>query len=163
MKTVILSPTEQFLARTIAEYRTASNRAADTPNGNNSDRSDFDLDLGGFSGELAFAKLFNVYPDFTSEPRSAAKGQDNGDCVVNGLLIDVKTTASDKPYARVKARKRGCADVFAFMHGKFPEYRFLGFVTHDVIFSDWNRKVFDDGAVVYSVPWGALVQRLEDL
>ena len=160
---ITLTDAEQYVARVIANLRTTNNRKANTHNCNNSDRPDIELDLEGFAGELAFCRLFNVFPDFTSDNRSALKGQDNGDCVLQGKRIDVKTTNSTLGYARVNERKRGCADVFAFMHGKFPNFRFIGFVAHDVIFSQWNRKVFDNRDVVYSVPVTALVKSIDEL
>lgn len=149
---IVLSDSEQFIAKSVAEQRVSSNRLAKTQNAKRSKKSDFEIDLQGFAGELAFCKLFNVFPDFTSEPRSAAKGQDNGDAVLNGLRVDVKTASEDKVMFWIKARKKGCADLFALMVGQFPEYKFEGFVHHDVVFQEGNKRTFPNGDTCYGVP-----------
>ena len=158
---VILSKAEQWIASAIAEQRVNSNRAANSFNAKRSDKSDYEIDLQGFAGELAFCKLMNRFPDFTSDPRSAAKGQDQGDCVVDGFRVDVKTLAADKPMLWIKARKRGCADLFALMVGSYPEYDFKGFVHHDVVFAEGNKHTFPNGDTCYGVPVTTLVLDLE--
>ena len=100
-----LTESEQLIAKFVAEKRTANNRAAGTGNNRRSDMSDFEVDLQGFAGELAFCKLANVFPDFTVHNRSAAKGQDNGDCILDGLRIDVKTAKNPASGLWVGRRK----------------------------------------------------------
>jgi hypothetical protein len=158
---VKLSESEQIICTFVATQRVNSNRAANSYNAKRSDKSDYEIDLQGFAGELAFCKLNNVFPDFTSDVRSAAKGQDQGDCIVSGLRVDVKTSAVDKPMLWIKARKKGCADVFALMVGTYPEYEFKGFVHHDVVFAEGNKNTFANGDTCYGVPVTSLVMDLE--
>lgn len=121
-----LTESEQLIAKFVAEQRTANNRNAGTVNMRKSKMSDFEADLQGFGGELAFCRLANVFPDLTVHNRSASKGEDQGDCILNGQRIDVKT--AEKPYSAlwVPLRKIGTADAYALMTGKFPTFRLVG-------------------------------------
>lgn len=162
MSTITLTQCEQRICEYVAKLRVASDRKANTFNCNTSERSDLELDLQGFGSELAFCKLFNVFPDFTLEPRSAVKGQDNGDCVLDGLRIDVKTTYKAKDTYYIKARKRGCADVFALMEGIYPSFRLIGLVRHDTVFFEANKRVFSNGDVCYGVETWILAPTLKE-
>ena len=129
-----LTESEQLIAKFVAETRTANNRNAGIGNNRRSEMSDFEVDLQGFAGELAFCRLANVFPDLTVHNRSAAKGQDNGDCILNGLRIDVKTSKRPDSGLWVGKRKIGTADAYALMVGTFPTFKLIGLAnTEDVI------------------------------
>lgn len=93
---VEFNDTEVYLCEDIAKKRYDNNRA------NSIKQTSYKAGLGdpyrwdimGCYGELAFLKAVNQYPyDFFSiKPRSVAKGTDNGDLELDGLIIDVKTT-----------------------------------------------------------------------
>ena len=121
-----LTESEQIIAKFVAEQRTANNRNAGTGNNRRSDMSDFEVDLQGFGGELAFCRLVNVFPDLTVHNRSAAKGEDTGDCILDGLRIDVKTSKKDDAALWVPVRKIGTVDAYALMVGVFPTFRLVG-------------------------------------
>ena len=55
------------------------------------------IDIIGAEAELAFAKLCNLYPtDFMIlDPKSKAKGTDDGDLNIDGVCVDVKTLLCD--------------------------------------------------------------------
>ena len=128
-----LTESEQLIAKFVAETRTANNRNAGTGNNRRSEMSDFEVDLQGFAGELAFCRLANVFPDLTVHNRSAAKGQDNGDCIVNALRIDVKTSKNPASGLWVFRRKIGTVDAYALMVGTFPTFKLIGMAnTEDV-------------------------------
>ena len=121
-----LTESEQLIAKFVAEQRTANNRNAGTVNMRKSEMSDFEIDLQGFGGELAFCRMANVFPDLTVHNRSASKGEDQGDCVFNGQRIDVKTSKKADAALWVPVRKIGTADAYALMTGTFPTFRLVG-------------------------------------
>ena len=128
-----LTESEQIIAKFVAEQRTANNRNAGTGNNRRSDMSDFEVDLQGFGGELAFCRLANVFPDLTVHNRSAAKGQDTGDCILDGLRIDVKTSKKADSGLWVNVRKIGTVDVYALMVGTFPTFRLVGLADTETV------------------------------
>lgn len=126
---VKLSVEEQAIAIRHAKKKSASSRKNGIRNCRISDRSDLEIELEGVASELAFEKLFNLFPDFSLDPKSSANGTDKGDCVWLGLTVDVKSTTH--PNGRLTARswtKRGSVRVYALMVGEFPEYEFRGFM-----------------------------------
>jgi hypothetical protein len=80
----------------------------------------------GFASELAFCRLFNLYPDldaFNENPPSY-------DVVLHdGRTVDVKCTVYENGRLIVAASKNLTVDLFALMIGKMPAYRFAGFAT----------------------------------
>lgn len=140
-----LTESEQLIAKFVAEQRTANNRNAGTVNMRKSKMSDFEADLQGFGGELAFCRLANVFPDLTVHNRSASKGEDQGDCVLNGQRIDVKTAEKAEAALWVPVRKLGTADAYALMTGKFPTFRLVGMADVETV---KGCKVWNESHVV---------------
>jgi hypothetical protein len=124
---VTLSEVEQKIARFIAKSRFQNNRNQLVNNSKIGDQSDELTDLEGVAGEVAFCKLFNLYPDFSIQVRASC--DDKADANLCGLLIDVKTTMyrSGKLLAAIW-KTDSKADVFALMTGEFPNYVFCGFM-----------------------------------
>jgi hypothetical protein len=118
-----LNPSEQRIAQWIAKQRHAVNRKGNVVNQRIGPQSDAWVDLQGFAGELAFCALFNVYPDFSLEPRAGSH-----DCIWSGWRIDVKTTDRESGRLLIAPTKTGTTDVdlFALMIGEFPTYRYVG-------------------------------------
>jgi len=118
---IILTEAEQRLARYLAQERPRRNRAAgvkDQLSGGDAEA----VELDGVGAELAFCRLMNVYPDLTTEPRKGG-----GDCVVNGVTVDVKTTRYNNGQLIVKEKvPKNHATVYALMVGRFPEYDYRG-------------------------------------
>lgn len=75
---VTLNAQEQALCRALARKRHATNRKEGVRNPNRAKQSDQGTGLEGVGSEFAFAKLFNVYSDFSFSLRNSAK--DDGDC-----------------------------------------------------------------------------------
>jgi len=140
-----LTESEQLIAKFVAEQRTANNRNAGTTNMRKSEMSDFEIDLQGFGGELAFCRMANVFPDLTVHNRSAFKGDDQGDCVLNGQRIDVKTSKKADAALWVPVRKIGTADAYALMVGTFPTFRLVGMADVETV---KECKVWGDAYVV---------------
>lgn len=134
---ITLTDAEQLIVNYVAQCRLEANQQ------NGSHRAPlasgmiaFEVDQQGFGGEMAFCRAMNVFPDFTVTCRSAAKGQDNGDCRVQGLRIDVKTSKKVTSSLWVKEHKKGCADAYALVVGTFPTFTIIGLANHDMVFDD---------------------------
>ena len=102
-----LNEAEQFICNSIASYRANNNDKNGVKDKKFRDITNFQTHLEGFAGELAFAKMINVYPDFSIYSRNCAN--DKGDLFWNGKSIDVKTThllngRLITPYWKVNAR-----------------------------------------------------------
>ena len=144
---ITLNESEQIVVNYVAQCRYDANVAKGShKRGAASDMTGFQIDQQGFGGELAFCKAMNVYPDLTVFCRSALKGEDNGDCVVQGLRVDVKTSKKATSALWVKQGQKGCADAFALVTGTFPTFTVVGIASHEMVFVE-GRK-FDDQYVV---------------
>ncbi len=129
---VTLNDVEQRLVKTVAKARFESNREAGTaetcyiyPREHR-----YQQDIDGFGGELAFCKLFNVYPDTSTHVRTTKT--DVGDCVWNGFSIDVKTTTYPEGMLLANYGKQvTTVDYYALMTGVFPNYFYRGVIEAD--------------------------------
>lgn len=118
-----LSPVEQRLVEYVAKLRRANCAAAGVRNAKFGSQSDEETDRLGVAGEIAFAKLFNVFPDLTTEPRHGGADSD-----VGPYRIDVKTTKY--PTGRLLAATWKTildVDVYALILAEPPRYGFCGF------------------------------------
>ena len=88
------------------------------------------LDVIGFSGELAFAKIINQFPV------TELNGPTQVDCVVNGLSVDVKTTPVNSGHLVVQPKYKGkSADVFVLMTGSMSEgFHYRGWMWAEDVF-----------------------------
>lgn len=122
-------------------------------------RTGWEVHLEGYAGELAFAAMFNVFPDFSPVLEKGTPLPDS-DVTVAGVGIDVKCTA--KPAGKMnvvgwKAHAR--CDAFALVVGDFAagKYRLAGFITPAEVvaekyFQAWGTPPF------YAVPQGDLYE-----
>ena len=102
--------------------------------------------------EIAFARMAGVDPDETTDPRSSEMGTDFGDCVVDGLVIDVKHTRRlGGMLIAVSWKKRGSADFYALMVGSFPNYEYRGVMDADsFLVRPRLRELRAGGGLVYA-------------
>ena len=127
---VSLNAQEQAIFRFLARSRYKNNRSAGTRNAKRGPQSDEQTDLEGIGAEFAFTKLFNLYPDFSIEPRTAEN--DTGDCMLrDGRSVDVKATQYRTGKLIAVPWKKAGVDLFALMTGTFPVYTFRGFMQAD--------------------------------
>lgn len=121
---VSLSKIEQELCLLIAPMRMKASRST------RSTRTDAHAELHNLGGELAFCKLFNLYPSeqFTIMTRSA--DGDYGDAVMhNGMVVDVEAVEAGNGAICIETARRGTGiDCYSLMTGSFPNYTFRGFV-----------------------------------
>ena len=134
-QTVSLTTAERKLSHFVAKNRNGNNRHFNKANLKISSEDAATVDLEGMCGEIAFCKLFNVYPDLDTnrEPPHPLH-----DCILsNGMRVDVKTTKYENGKLLVdarKGRKTDGVDFYALMTGTFPgPYTFRGFIAKEQI------------------------------
>lgn len=121
--TIELTPHEQRIAEYIGRERHRNNEACGVADQRVGPQSSEQIHVNGFGAELAFCKLFNVYPDFEIGPRRGSV-----DCWRFNEAIDVKAT--ERPRGRLLAlpRKRElAADWYALIIVAWPVFQFAGF------------------------------------
>lgn len=159
MRKIELTAGEQRVARHLARVRYLGCRLAGSPNVRAGGQSDAVTDLEGVGAELAFCKLFNVWPGRAFEggpPPSAARGEDGGgDALLCGWPVDVKATkyATGRLLA-VRWKRRG-PGAFALMVGAFPAYRLKGFMPAARLIDPARLRVVRAGQppVYVGEPW----------
>jgi len=129
MKTTVkLNDTEMELAMKISCMRYGSNRLAGIRNGKVGNQSDFETEFIGMCGEIAFCRMFNIYPDLT-----IIAGGNPYDCLLVSTRIDVKTThwLNGKLLSKAK-NEYPEIDVFALVVGEpaSMEFTFVGWQTY---------------------------------
>ena len=132
-----LNSQELDLCKRIAVARNASNRAGGIRDAKIGGGTSIEVDMRGMCGELAFCKLFKIYPVTIFESgekdvvKSSSKRTDEGDAVLpNGKIVDVKTTNFNT--GRLIAprwKKPGIIDLFALMTGENDTFVFRGFMS----------------------------------
>jgi hypothetical protein len=132
-KTVELNEVEQRLTKHIAKQRYLNNRDNNVTNARIGDQTDIETDRNGFGAEMAFCKLFNVFPDLSIFTRTAS--EDNGDAILHiQKTVDVKTTKYPNGKLLAVTWKEHNVDLYALMIGEFPKYTFRGFMdTHELL------------------------------
>lgn len=132
---VTLNDAEQRLARYLAGQRYESNRNQGVTNNRVGPQSDEVTDLEGIAAEIAFCKLFNVYPDLEHSCKDPA------DAYTTSMgATDVKATKYRNGRLLAVKGKLGLIhpDSYALMIGEFPAYRFVGFVASGELLDENN-------------------------
>jgi len=131
---VELTAIEQRLAIHMAKTRRAVNRAAGRTDLQQGKQSPEDIELDGIAAEIAFCKLFNVYPDLQNEELHSA------DAVTPKMgRVDIKTTRYKSGKLICYRGKKGReADSYALMIGQFPKFQFVGWATSKELLDDEN-------------------------
>lgn len=131
---VELTAVEQRLAQHIARTRAAVNSARGVTDRKQGKQSAEEIELDGIAAEIAFCKLFNVYPDLQTEEYQIA------DAVTPGMgRVDVKSTRyKSGKLVSIRTKKGKEADAYALMIGQFPRFQFAGWATADELIADEN-------------------------
>ena len=90
---VTLTEHEQRIAGVVAKEKYNVNRENNVQDAKKGEQSNEFVDLEGIAGEMAFCKIFNLYPDL--EIKVTTQDTDAGDCILNGYKVDVKATSYD--------------------------------------------------------------------
>lgn len=152
-----LNVAEQKLAAFLANARYSNARNKGVEDKKIGPQSCAETDLEGIGAEIAFCKLFNLYPDTQTEYIPVH------DAVLHtGQTVDVKSTKYNSGHlVAVKSKKEEPSDIYALMVGSMPVYRFAGFSTKGQLFRDANIKNFGHGDG-YALPQDGLTYIVPD-
>jgi hypothetical protein len=133
---VTLNKQELDLCLRISQARNASNRSGGIRDAKIGGGSSLEVDMRGMCGELAFCKLFMVYPKTIFESgekdviKSSSKSTDDGDATMSdGRVVDVKTTnRSSGRLIAPRWKKPGNINLFALITGENDTFTFRGFM-----------------------------------
>jgi hypothetical protein len=139
---ITLNEPEQRLARYLAALRYAHNRRKGAINGRVGTQSDEVTDLEGAGAELAFCKIFNIWPDTEIGERP-----DHDAILKDGRRVDVKATRHPHGHAiAVRKKLSHPPDVYALMVGTFPTYRYAGMIPASKLLCEEKLTDFGYGA-----------------
>lgn len=122
---VTLNEQEVRLAKFIARERSKFNRDNGVTDAKVCNEKSEKIEEEGMGGEIAFCKIFNIYPDLRVE--NVNTSNDNGDCEYKGHRVDVKTTSYRNGMLITVPWKKDTVDYYALMVGEMPTYEFKGF------------------------------------
>ena len=144
LTTVTLNPyeisTADFLGRSIRAYSQGRGHDPHDYHG----RGMVENHIQAAGAELAYCKIFNIYPNFTiNELRT------DEDCIHDGRRVDVKWNPGhgNRTWLAVRAsmRWKEPPEVFALMVGKSPTYNLIGWMMFDDLWQDemlsTNRQI----------------------
>jgi hypothetical protein len=127
-----LTPEEQQIVELIAKLRTDNNKRAGT-HIKYGDGDAYQLDVDGFGAEMAWARMANVYPDFTTQVRKG--GVDFKYGMENEYKGDVKGTRMENPHLLIKTEKmNGESDIYVLIKVDYPTFEVIGFATRDQVY-----------------------------
>ena len=151
-----LNEVEMELAKCVAKARTAVSRKDGVKNQKISDEDDFEIELVGMCGEIAVAKVMNIFPDLSIQSRSGGFDLRSA----QGNRVEVKTTRyhSGKLVARLKA-KSDDSDYYVLVTGNPPDMPIRGYITTQEFLSpEWIGKLSKDTPDAYILPQSALTE-----
>lgn len=141
---VVLNDNEIIIAKAIAIGRNKSNRSKGIVNQKAGPQSNWQTELEGVGGEIAFAKALNVYPDFKDAP-------DTFDVMVGCISVDVKTTRY-KNLEVSTSKQPGSVDVYALVTGAIPNYNIIGWYPAELVMGKKRLFTHANGGTVWRVP-----------
>lgn len=119
---VKLTYDEIEICKTIGEKRSLIARAAHVKDQKIGNQNGVEADIQGMIGEFAFAKQFNVFPDFGLSPRSGGY-----DGICGGLRYDIKSTKYKSGRLLCTRKYNKDVDVYVLAIVDVPEVNLVGF------------------------------------
>jgi len=133
-----LTEAEKERVKAVARARTTSNRGAGVNDAGIGPSSGVSKDMIGCGAEFAFAHLIQSNFDETIEPRSVARGEDEGDTAYRGIKIDVKGTHYPNGKLVVapwhQGRDQGTIYALMIMTDRTPTFVFKGFALPNFVY-----------------------------
>jgi len=100
-----------------------------------SKRSDVDIHISGFAGEVAFARITEHVAPYSCEI-DLEDTHNVEDTRIGDATVDVKTFGWDKTSLLVGANKKNSScDIYVLMTGKMPTFTFVGWTTAKELFA----------------------------
>jgi hypothetical protein len=122
-----LNEAEQKLAMYLAEKRQRANERLRLAGKKFAKLGDLETHVDGVSAEIAFCRLFNIYPD--TDVREDGE-YPAADCrLPDGRTVDVKTTRLEDGRMMCVRWKKARVDMFALMVGVPPRFKYAGMIT----------------------------------
>ena len=135
-----LNQAEKEICAKIALIRQVTNRQIGTVNQKVHEKDSLEVDREGFAGEMAFCKIFRLYPDFENKRADA-------DAYHPKLKwVDVKTAPEQHHNLLVRQPKADHpADTYALVLGKWETgvFSYVGYATKEMVFR--NDNLVDPG------------------
>ena len=125
---ITLNDSEQKLAIYVSQKRYESSRKIGIHNAKKGPQSNEQTDLEGVGAELAFCKLFNVYPDLEA---GACPYADAWTLQLGAVDVKATTWRNGRLLAQPSKLNLEKVDNYALMVGKFPTYRYVGSATSE--------------------------------
>jgi len=140
---ITLNKAEQKLAEYLAKARYNNARRNKVKDKKAGDQSNEFTDLNGIGGEIAFCKMFNLYPDTETDLIDLP----DEDCTLHsGHAVDVKATKYANGRLIVALWKRDAkVDLYALMVGEFPTYRYVGMCRKEDVVNDGTIRDLGHG------------------
>lgn len=137
---IILNDEDIHVCKVFGELRSLSARSNNIKDVKVGNHNGIDGDIIGFMGEYAFAKAFNVFPDFGLKPRSGSP-----DGIIKGLRYDVKSTnyKNGKLLSTLKVNADVDLYVLAIIQQNIVELK--GYAYKNELINEKNKKDLGHG------------------
>jgi hypothetical protein len=143
---IILTETEQRIAKHIGSAREANNLKNNTKDGKMGKQDSLQANIEAVGAEFAVCRYLNVYPDLDMDSWAVA------DCVYHGYSIDVKWSPRDEADMVAKKKKASMiCDIYIRVCGSMPNYKILGYNSSKELFHD-SRKTDLGYGETYFIP-----------
>jgi len=148
---IILTKSEERLAKFLGTARfkwSRKNKYKATIYGKMGDKG-LKNDIDSMGAELAFCRLFNVYPDM--DPQRAKPLVDA--TLPSGLTVDVKQTSYKNGHLAPKAMSRSePCDIYALVIGTVPHFNYVGWLDYEAVFQKHKlTRVLNGRKLIYPV------------
>lgn len=149
---VTLTDEEVRIASFIGKQRRKSCRANEVKDRTVCKQDPIAIETDGFLAEIAFAKAFNLYPDFSISVRSGG-----ADFVINGKTVDVKATryTNGKLLATLNKATDPCDYYVLGVVQQDNVVKLCGMVSKEELFLETNIHDLGYGGV-YAIPQNKL-------
>ena len=135
IKTITLSSDELHLAQFVGGLRTLIARGNNVRDAKMGDQDGLDADKVAFIAEYAYAKHFNVFPDFGLSPRSGS-----ADGITNGKRYDVKATRRENGRLLATLKDNPDVDYYVLAIVCEPVVKLVGWA--------WKRDLFREENII---------------
>lgn len=161
MSEVTLDNWEIVLADSLAKQRYLQDRKNNIGGYENTTNKDkHSLEMMAICGELAFAKLCNIYFHVSQNPKERASKPDF--YLSDGSTLDVKTTdyRGGKLLLKCKSYPNKHANLYALMIAEHPIYKYAGFATQEQLIQEENIIHFENGTSAFALAQNQLNKNL---
>lgn len=139
--TVIIDDFELELCQFIGKKRSEIARSNNVKDAKIGSHNGVEADIQGFIAEYAFAKCFNLFPDFGLSPRS---GSFDG-VTKKGNRYDIKSTKHENGNLLSTLKVNPDIDLYILAHVKNKSVHFVGWATKEELIQEANIKDLGHG------------------